>query len=216
MKIQLCIFIILAFVSFRGVPVFAGQGIDYICPMHSQIHGHKGEKCPICGMELIAADSTNHMIMPGNSKNKLSAKKMKNSIILHVSNNIKLEKGKSVTLKVQLATVENDEPISINQLNEVHTQRFHALIIDQSLTDYHHVHPVETNKKGEYSLTFIPEKSGDYRIWADVTPAATGKQEYIMADLKASSGKPEAISRKLSNSATVNNLTFRITFDGML
>lgn len=28
---------------------------DYICPMHPQIHGSKGDRCPICGMELVPA-----------------------------------------------------------------------------------------------------------------------------------------------------------------
>ena len=25
----------------------------YVCPMHNHIHGKKGEKCPICGMDLV-------------------------------------------------------------------------------------------------------------------------------------------------------------------
>src|SRR5471032_3133678 len=27
----------------------------FICPMHPFIHGHKGDHCPICGMELVSA-----------------------------------------------------------------------------------------------------------------------------------------------------------------
>jgi len=216
MKIQLCILAVLAFVSFGAIPVLAGQDAYYTCPMHSEIHGHKEGECPICSMELVTADSTNHMMIHDGSKNKMSAEKTDNSIALHVPDIIKLEKGKLVTLKVQLTKIQNNQPISINQLNEVHTQRFHALIIDQSMTDYHHVHPVQTNKKGEYSLTFTPKKSDDYRIWADVTPAATGKQEYARADLKANQRKSEAVSKKLNNTAVVDGLTFKISFDAPL
>ncbi|MCE7887369.1 MAG: efflux RND transporter periplasmic adaptor subunit [Alphaproteobacteria bacterium PRO2] len=30
----------------------------YICPMHPHIHGKKGDKCPICGMDLVPADQS--------------------------------------------------------------------------------------------------------------------------------------------------------------
>ena len=133
MKIQLCILAVLAFVSFGAIPVLAGQDAYYTCPMHSEIHGHKEGECPICSMELVTADSTNHMMIHDGSKNKMSAEKTDNSIALHVPDIIKLEKGKLVTLKVQLTKIQNNQPISINQLNEVHTQRFHALIIDPSI-----------------------------------------------------------------------------------
>lgn len=31
-------------------------GEVYICPMHPHIHGKKGDKCPICGMDLVPAN----------------------------------------------------------------------------------------------------------------------------------------------------------------
>jgi len=30
---------------------------DYICPMHKDVHGKKGDVCPICGMPLVLAHS---------------------------------------------------------------------------------------------------------------------------------------------------------------
>ncbi|HEY0891980.1 MAG TPA: heavy metal-binding domain-containing protein [Cellvibrio sp.] len=213
MKLRIYVFAILALFCLGTLPAIAGQGADYLCPMHTQVHGYQGEKCPICGMELVAAKpgqpEHDHFKAPP------SVMKISNSVILHVPAGVMLKKGKPVTIKVQLASVDSNQPISTYQLKEVHTQRFHALIIDKSLSDYHHVHPVETSKKGEYSLSFTPQKSGDYRMWADVTPTATDKQEYVIGDLNVQ-GQSEAVSKKLNDSVTVDGLTFKLSFDGPL
>lgn len=40
----------------------------YICPMHPHIHGKKGDRCPICGMDLVPKTQTEPpMTMPDNS-----------------------------------------------------------------------------------------------------------------------------------------------------
>ena len=31
----------------------------YTCPMHPEVKGKKGDKCPKCGMELVLADTKN-------------------------------------------------------------------------------------------------------------------------------------------------------------
>lgn len=36
----------------------------YICPMHPHIHGKKGEKCPICGMDLTPANNSKSSSKP--------------------------------------------------------------------------------------------------------------------------------------------------------
>ena len=40
------------------------------------------------------------------------------------------------------------EPITPDQLREVHTRKIHLLIIDGSLTDYHHEHPDSISHPG--------------------------------------------------------------------
>ena len=70
--------------------------------------------------------------------------------------------------------------ITFDQLREVHTRRIHLLIIDGSLTDYHHEHPVPSNVPGRYDFSFTPQKPGAYRVWADVQPVETDIQEFAM------------------------------------
>lgn len=56
MRVLLFVFLLFCFVP----PVAAAQEV-YICPMHTHIEGHKGDTCPICGMDLVpkaSADET--------------------------------------------------------------------------------------------------------------------------------------------------------------
>jgi len=63
------------------------------------------------------------------------------------------------------------------QLIETHTRRLHAMVIDPSLEDYHHEHPITSGRPGDFTFTFTPRKTGNYLLWLDVTPIATGRNE---------------------------------------
>src|SRR4029078_12308753 len=53
----------------------------------------------------------------------------------------------------------NGEPVTPNDLSETHPNKIHLLIIDSSLTDYHHEQPIPTRNPGEYSFSFSPGKT---------------------------------------------------------
>lgn len=74
-------------------------------------------------------------------------------------------------------------PVTPADLRVVHTQKLHLLVIDPSLKDYRHLHPTATQVAGEYAFSFTPAMNGNYRLWADITPEATGTQLYARADM---------------------------------
>lgn len=78
------------------------------------------------------------------------------------------------------------KPVAPADLLVVHTRPLHLLIIDPSLNDYQHVHPEPSGKPGEWMFAFTPSAGGTYRIFADFTPAATGRGLYASADLEVS------------------------------
>jgi len=90
--------------------------------------------------------------------------------------------GERVTTSFMLKTA-SGKPIAPEDLLVVHTQRLHLLITDPSLTDYQHVHPVPGRTAGEWSFSFTPRFSGDYRIFADFTPVATARGLYANTDI---------------------------------
>lgn len=136
-----------------------------------------------------------------------------NTVELSVVHPVILEKGKLAKIVIKLLERATGKPLTADRLKEVHTEKLHILLIDPTLTDYHHLHPTPSTKAGEYAFTFTPQKSGDYRVWADITPVASGKQEYDVVDLKGKEPSMAEIDRSASNSVTVRGLTFKLTFD---
>jgi hypothetical protein len=74
-------------------------------------------------------------------------------------------------------------PIGPVDLLVAHTKKMHLLIADPTLTDYQHIHPEPGAKDGQWTFAFTPRRSGLYRIFADFTPAATGRSLYASADV---------------------------------
>ncbi|MBC8012326.1 MAG: hypothetical protein H7067_19765 [Burkholderiales bacterium] len=64
----------------------------------------------------------------------------------------------------------------------VHTRKLHLLVIDPTLRDYQHLHPEPGELPGEWVFAHTPRRAGVYRVFADFTPAATGRGLYSFAD----------------------------------
>jgi hypothetical protein len=79
------------------------------------------------------------------------------------------------------------KPVGPADLLVVHTQKLHLLIVDPTLTDYQHIHPLPGKGPGEWEFEFTPRQAGTYRVFADFTPAATARGLYASADLEVQS-----------------------------
>jgi len=173
----------------------------FTCPMHPDIVGDRTNFCPKCGMEL---DQLVRVLPPDWETDSLQQ-------VIHAS--IKEESpliaGKACSAVLRLARA-NGGPILTSDLIETHTQRIHLLIVDQSLTDYHHEHPVPTKIPGEYAFTFTPRKPGSYRVWADVRVQPLGLQEYAIADIAANTAPEPLRDRATSLKAGVGGLNYDI------
>ncbi|HVF71614.1 MAG TPA: heavy metal-binding domain-containing protein [Chthoniobacterales bacterium] len=117
--------------------------------------------------------------------------------------------GKSTPTVIRL-TGHDGKPIGLDQLEVAHTEKIHLLVIDQSLTDYHHLHPVAGDKPGEYRFDFAPRFGGTYHIWADVVPKSTGQQEYSKTTVKVD-GPPGTPVNSVKTSADVDGYRFNLT-----
>lgn len=117
--------------------------------------------------------------------------------------------GKAVPSVIRL-TGPDGKPVTPDQLEVAHTEKIHLLVIDQSMTDYQHLHPVAGDKPGEFRFDFAPRVGGTYHIWADLVPKATGKQDYAKATLKIE-GAPGAANQSINTKATVDGYRFDLT-----
>ncbi len=89
--------------------------------------------------------------------------------------------GAATTFTLRLST-SGGKPIGPEDLLTVHTRKLHLLVIDPTLRDYQHLHPEPGGRAGEWVFTHTPRRAGEYRVFADFTPAATGRGLYAFAD----------------------------------
>jgi hypothetical protein len=100
--------------------------------------------------------------------------------------------GEVVEATLTLTTF-SGKPIAPEDLQVVQTKRIHLLVVDPSLDDYQHVHPVPGRRPGEWTFRFRPRFGGAYRVFADFTPVATNRGLYSEAEL-AVDGAPNAVA----------------------
>ena len=105
--------------------------------------------------------------------------------------------------------------IAPEDLLVTHTRRLHLLIVDPTLTDYQHVHPQPRGGDGAWEFSFTPRASGAYRIFADFTPAATGRGLYASADLEVGQVSDLTLARPAGSrppkTGQVEDLTYSLT-----
>ncbi|TAG27175.1 MAG: hypothetical protein EAZ36_07155 [Verrucomicrobia bacterium] len=100
---------------------------------------------------------------------------------LRSANGQAAQAGLTTAFVLTLAT-SSGRPIGPVDLAIVHTRKLHLLVIDPTLRDYQHLHPEPGEKPGEWTFTHTPRLVGDYRVFADFTPLATGRGLYSFAD----------------------------------
>lgn len=129
-------------------------------------------------------------------------------------------KGETGRFVLTLATSAG-KPIAPVDLLTVHTRKLHLLVIDPTLRDYQHLHPEPGERPGEWVFEHVPRRAGAYRVFADFTPAATGRGLYSYADYTVAGGvgiaepaDARGITR-LGDEAAVDAWRFRLaTKDG--
>jgi len=171
--------------------------------MHADIIGVEGDSCPKCGMNLepAGAFSETYITMP--------------PIQARIQTDIPLKIGAQVHAFLDLRQSDGT-PVRLGDLREMHTKKVHLFIIDSSLTDYHHEHPLQTDSAGRYSFTFTPRKPGSYRVWADLVPVLTGRQEYAMTDILTSTGGEPLQDTPMNFSSTIEGLTYDVQFEDLV
>lgn len=118
-----------------------------------------------CGLPLLPAALTWHDAAKHNhTKHEGETQDVKGSISLTQP----AQAGKQAigTIRLQHA---DGKPLTENELKTVHTKKLHLMITDNSLTDYHHIHPQPSAIPGTYLFSFTPAKQNQYSAWADIT-----------------------------------------------
>jgi hypothetical protein len=112
-------------------------------------------------------------------------------------------------------SADNGTPITLQGLKTVHTKKLHLLVIDDSLTDYQHIHPQPGEEPGAWVFAFTPNTAHNYALWADITPVK-GDHEYLGITLQGEQPCSACIETTVSLEGRAGGLKGALTFDGDL
>lgn len=105
----------------------------------------------------------------------LDLTQLKYPVAMEILLDDKPAKGVEQAVTLELLTP-GGMPIAPHELAITHTEKLHVMLIDPSLTDYHHVHPEPEGISGKYTFTFTPKRAGRYRVFAEIVPLLTRRQ----------------------------------------
>jgi hypothetical protein len=63
------------------------------------------------------------------------------------------------------------QPLRPSELAVTQTQKLHLLVVDGSLEDYQHIHPVPDGDSGNWTFSFTPKRPGPYHVYAQFIPS---------------------------------------------
>jgi hypothetical protein len=106
---------------------------------------------------------------------------VKSPVTMTLSTDVPPARGRRMHVVLTLRTA-SGKPIAPVDLLVSHTQLLHLLVVDPSLRDYQHIHPVPGRVPGDWEADLTPARAGRYLVFADFTPAATARGLYASAE----------------------------------
>jgi len=102
------------------------------------------------------------------------------------------EVGKPTIFKLTLFTT-TGKPIKWEEIAVSHTERIHAMVVDRSLQDYHHVHPQPAGPAGHYLVELTPGEPGPYSVYLDFIPLINSRRTLLETrfEVPGEAGKPQ-------------------------
>ena len=177
----------------------------YVCPMHPEVMGRRTDLCPKCGLEL----EQQYRLIAGRLNGPLCTVQ---TVRASIRTEVPLAVGRPTEARLALNRFDGSSVLA-SDLIESHTKAIHLLLIDSSLTDYHHEHPTVAPKSGDFVFSFTPRKPGAYYAWAELRPTPMGLLEYAPATIGGESSAEAAVVKTVSHQVVVDGLTFQLSFD---
>ena len=164
---------------FAGVIIGALQAqAAYMCPMHPQVRGNAGDRCPTCGMTLVAAagDYTPYLL-----DFSLTPRALRPNQKTHVDFFVRRPSTGAV----------------VRRFESVHERLFHLFIVGRDLEYFAHVHPA-LRRDGSLGIDIDVPRAGPYELIADFLPEGGAPQMLHRAVVTAGYTGPLSAAPALS------------------
>lgn len=98
--------------------------------------------------------------------NKQTGAEKYTSIETEIINQTKIKKGEPYQILLRIRN-KDGKAITDSELADTYGKKIHLLVVDKSLTDYHHIHPKYDSEKAAFVISFIPNTNNEYNIWSN-------------------------------------------------
>jgi hypothetical protein len=164
----------------------------FACPMHPEVTGKEGDKCPKCGMALEHMDK---------------APEKGNFQMQFTSSPQTIEAGKPAILA--FTPKNKDNASAVVPLEVEHEKKIHLIVVSEDLSWFNHIHP-EYQADGSYSVPESFPNGGNYILYADYKPSGSTHQvEKINLNVSGKSKQTTTYNTAKLNSA-VDGLTLTL------
>jgi Heavy metal binding domain len=159
--------------------------VDFVCPMHPDVHSSQSGYCPRCGMALVA-NLPDRVEYPVTLRLRPSAPRA----------------GKNLQLAFTVLDPKSGKQVTDFQL--MHEKLYHLFIVSQDLQFFLHDHP-EKQPDGEFKFNAVLPKPGMYRILSDFYP--TGGTPQLIVKTLLLPGAPITPGTELKSDLSPQNAT---------
>ena len=147
----------------------------FACPMHPEVLGKEGDKCPKCGMLLEHNDNVGQT-------NGLT-------YFMDFSTNPALVGPKEEITLIMTPKVKGKEK-DLVPLQDEHTKKIHLIVVSEDLSYFDHIHP-EYDADGSYKVPTKFPFAGKYTLFADYKPTG-GNHTVNKLNVDVTGTKPAA------------------------
>ncbi len=107
------------------------------------------------------------------------------------------EPGVAANYTLQLQT-SYGETLRPSELAVTQTQKLHLLVVDASLEDYQHIHPVPDGDSGDWTFSFTPKRPGPYHVYAQFIPTLSLREMIGETQIAVPGNSRPAVPRGLA------------------
>ncbi len=119
--------------------------------------------------------------------------------------------GHKMNVTIRLRDAETGNTLTPDNLQATGRYKIHLLVVDPTFTDFHHLHAEPSTTPYAFNFSFTPKISSSYKLLADITPASTGKEQFISGWIGDSDYS--FVDRKVAYTTAKAGYIFNISFD---
>ena len=122
-------------------------------------------------------------------------------------------RGQPCQLAFRVSDPVSGKTLTADDIAIAHTKKLHTMVVDQSLTEYHHIHPDFDAASGLWKCEFTPKLPNKFFAWHDFTPVGADKPVYQRTDIPSPNAYDIPARLIPSSSASAGGLTLSLSAD---